>query len=98
MGVLGGVGDGGGVGTGVVVGVAPKLGGKFRKDGSGVINLKGFWGDITTKEFEEPDEAPESPELLSAKSLTVEEVPVSCVCYIGINPNTSKPKGIAFNA
>ena len=20
------------------------------------------------------------------------------VCYIGINPNTSKPKGIAFNA
>ena len=79
MGVLGGVGDGGGVGTGVVVGVAPKLGGNFSKDGSGVINLKGFWGDITTKEFEEPDEVPESPELLSAKSLTSEEVPVSCV-------------------
>ena len=79
MGVRGGVGDGGGVGTGVVVGVAPKLGGNFSKDGSGVINLKGFWGDITTKEFEEPDEAPESPELLSAKSLRFEEVPVSCV-------------------
>ena len=45
VGVPGGVGDGGGVDTGVVVGVAPKQGGKFRKDGSGVINLKGFWGD-----------------------------------------------------
>ena len=43
MGVLGGVGVGGGVDTGVFVGVAPKLGGKSRKDGSGVINLKGFW-------------------------------------------------------
>ena len=52
VGVPGGVGDGRGVGTGVVVGVAPKLGGKSCKDGSGVINLKGFWGDITTKEFE----------------------------------------------
>ena len=79
LGVFGGVGDGGGVGTGVVVGVAPKLGGKVRKAGSGVINLKGFWGGITTKEFEEPDEAPESPELLSATSVTLEEVPVSCV-------------------
>ena len=79
VGVPGGVGDEGGVGTGVVVGVAPKLGGKSHKDGSGVINLKGFWGDITTKEFEEPDEVPESPELLSAKSLTFEEDPVSCV-------------------
>ena len=79
MGVPGGVGVGGGVDTAVVVGVAPKLGGNFSNDGSGVINLKGFWGGITTKEFEEPDEAPESPELLSAKSLTFEEVPVSCV-------------------
>ena len=61
MGVPGGVGVGGGVDTGVVVRVAPKLGGKSRKDGSGVINLRGFWGGITTKkkEFEEPDEAPE---------------------------------------
>ena len=79
VGVPGGVGDGGGVGTGVVVGVAPKLGGKSSKDGSGVINLKGFWGGIITKEFEEPDEVPESPELLSAKSLTFEEDPVLCV-------------------
>ena len=49
MGVPGGVGVGGGVDTGVVVGVAPKLGGNFSNDGSGVISLKGFWGDITTR-------------------------------------------------
>ena len=80
VGVPGGVGDGGGVGTGVVVGVAPKLGGKSSKDGSGDINLKGFWGGIITKEFEEPEEEPESPELLSAKSLTLDDDPV---LYVG---------------
>ena len=71
-----GVGYGGGVATGVVVGVAPKLGGKSSKDGSGVINLKGLWGGIITKEFEEPDEEPESPESLSGTSLTLEDDPV----------------------
>ena len=75
-GVPGGVGDGGGVATGVVVGVAPKLGGKSSKDGSGVINLKLFWRGITTKEFEEPEVEPESPELLSGISLTLEDDPV----------------------
>ena len=77
--VPGGVGDGGGVATGVVVGVAPKLGGKSSKDGSGVINLKFFWEGIITKEFEEPEEERESPELLSGKSLALECDPVLCV-------------------
>ena len=75
-GVPGGVGDGGGVATGIVVGVAPKLGGKSSKDGSGVINLKGLWGGIITKEFEEPDEEPESPESLSGTSLTLKDDPI----------------------
>ena len=35
---------------------------------------------------------------IGAKPILSKQLAKGALCYIGINPNTSKPKGIAFNA